>query len=179
MSETRRFTEDILTVAKEKSQSVINQAESDTQRALDEAKSHISREADDVVHNAKTEAEAIKRRHMSEARHRLKLQEQQEKNKILSEVLDTTRKRVLEIVNNEPKYLPYLTGFVGDGIRELGSDQIQVHLNEVDLKRIDKAKLEREIAKRLQKPVKIEWSKEPIEALGGAVVSTNDGRTDS
>ena len=177
MSETSKFTEDILTAAKERSERVVREAETETQHAFEEAKSHMSREADDIIHNAQTEAEAVRRREMSEVRHRLKLQEQVEKSKILSEVLESTRKRVTEIVNDEGKYLPYLAGYVEIGIRELGLENVTVHLNAADLKRIDAGKLEREIAKRMQKPVRIEWSKEPIEALGGAVISSNDGKT--
>lgn len=177
MSETGKFTEDILAVAKEKSQSIITEAETETQRALDEAKAQMSMEAHDIVRNARTEAEAVKRRETSEARHRLKLQEQEEKSKILSEVLEATKKRVAEIANEEDKYLPYLVAYVESGIRELGLENVTVHLNAADLKRIDKGKLEREILKQLGKTVRIEWSDEPIEALGGAVVSSSDGRT--
>ncbi len=177
MSETRRFTEDILTVAKEKAQRIVSEAESETQQALDEAKKHMLMEADDIVRNAQTEAEAVKRRQMSEVHHRLKLQEQQEKTKILSEVIEGTRKRILEFTRDEDKYFPYLAGFVESGIRELGIENVLVHLNAVDLDRIDKGKLEREVTRRLGKPAGIEYSKEPIEALGGAIVSSKDGRT--
>lgn len=177
MSETSKFTEDILAVAKEKSARIIADSETETQRAFDEAKAHISREAGDIIRNAKTEAEAVTRREMSEVRHRLKLQEQVEKSKILSEVLESTKKRVNEIVNDEGKYFPHLVGYIETGIRELGLDNVTVHLGAADLKRIDASKLEREISKHMQKPVRIEWSKEPIEALGGAVISSNDGKT--
>ena len=177
MSETGKFTEDILAVAKEKSQSIITEAETETQRALDEAKAQISMEAQDIVRNARTEAEAVKRRETSEARHRVKLQEQGEKSKILTEVLEATKKRVVEIANEEGKYLPYLAAYIESGIRELGLENVTVHLNAADLKRIDRSKLEREIVIRSGKTAKIEWSNEPIEALGGAVVSSSDGRT--
>jgi V/A-type H+-transporting ATPase subunit E len=177
MSETIRFTEDILTVAKEKAQHIVSEAESETQQALDEAKKHMLIEAEDIVRNAQTEAEAVKRRRMSEVRHRLKLQEEQEKARILSEVVQETRKRILELTRDEDKYFPYLAGLVESGIRELGTENIVIHLNAVDLEQIDKGKLEREVTKRLGKPAKVEFSKEPIEALGGAIVSSKDGRT--
>lgn len=177
MSETSKFTEDILTAAKEKARSMITQAETETQQALDEAKAHMSREADDIISNARTEAEGAKRRQMSEVRHRLKLQEEREKSKIMSEVFETTKKRILEVVNDDAMYLPYLVGYVEIGIHELGVDNVLIHLNALDLKRIDKGKLEREVTKRLQRPAKIEWAKEPVESLGGVVVSSSDGKT--
>lgn len=177
MSETSKFTEDILTVARQKAQEIVTDAETETQRALDETKTRLSREADDIVRNARTEAEGVKRRQMSEVRHRLKLQEQQEKSKILTEVLERTRKRILEIANDENKYFPYLVGFVESGISELGIEDVTIHLNGNDLKRIDKGKLEREVTKKLAEPVKIEWSKEPLETSGGVIISSNDGKT--
>jgi vacuolar-type H+-ATPase subunit E/Vma4 len=70
-----------------------------------------------------------------------------------------------------------LAAYIESGIRELGLGNVTVHLNAADLKRIDRGKLEREIVIRLGKTAKIEWSNEPIEALGGAVVSSSDGRT--
>ncbi len=177
MSETSKFTEDILAAAKEKAQSIVTNAETETQRALEDAKAHISREAEDILRNARTEAEAVKRREMSEVRHRLKLQEQQEKSKILSEVLERTKNRVHETANDQDKYFQYLVGLVESGTNELGIENVMIHLNANDLKRIDKSKLDREVIRKLGKPVKVEWSKEPIEALGGAIVSSIDGRT--
>lgn len=176
MSETSRFTQDILSAAKEKALEIVTQAETETQRALDGAKVHISREAEDIVRIGRTEAEGIKLRRVSEVRHRLKLHEQQEKSRIMSEVLEGTRKRVVEIADIEAKYLPYLASFIESGIRELGSENVLVHLNATDLKRFDKGALEREIVKTLEKRPRIDWSKEPIVALGGAIVSTSDNK---
>jgi vacuolar-type H+-ATPase subunit E/Vma4 len=177
MSETRKFTEDILTAAKEKAQIIINEAETETQGALDEAKAHSTREAEDLLSNARAEAQGVRRRTISEVRHRLKLQEQVEKSKILADVLEQTRTRVRDIVKEQNRYYAYLASLVTSGAMEIGLDAVIVHLNSRDLKRIDIAKLEREIAKSLEKPIKIEFSKEPIEALGGAIISSKDGRT--
>ena len=177
MSETIKFTEDIFAAAKEKSEKIIQQAETETQRIFNEAKTRIATEREDVLRNARAEAEAAKRRRLSEARHRAKLREQEEKNKVLSEVLETTKKRVVDVTKDEARYIPYLASFIESGIREFGTDSVMIHLNSNDLKRIERNKLESEITKRLQKPVKIEWSREPIEGLGGATVSSIDGRT--
>lgn len=177
MSEMGRFTEDILAAAKEKAQNIVTEAEVETERALEEAKTHLSREAEEIIRNARTEAEGVRRRQMSEIRHRLKLQEQFEKSKILSDVLERTKKRIAEIANDEKKYFLYLAGLVEGGIRELGFESVVVHLNANDLKQVDRGRLEREVRGKLERPVKIEWAKEPIEAIGGTIVSSSDGRT--
>ena len=178
MSETSKFTQDILAVAREKSQSIIAEAEAETKRALEEANADTARQVSDILSNAQTDAEAMRRRQLSEARHRLKLEEQEEKGKIMSEVLEATRKGVGDFVKNETqaKYLSYLAGLIGDAVRELGLGEAQVHLNEADQKRLDKALLEREVGKTLKVPVKIQWAREPIEAIGGAIISSSDGR---
>lgn len=177
MSETSRFTEDILSAANQKAQVIVNEAEAETERALEEAKAHSAREAEDLVSSARAEAESVKRRQISETRHKLKIHEQLEKSKILNEVLEQARKRIMDVVKDEGKYIPYLTGLIENGVREIGLDAVVVHLSGIDLKRVDKAKVERDIGKKLDRTVKIEWSKEPIETAGGTVISSTDGRT--
>jgi len=177
MSETSKFTEDILKTATEKARNIIGEAEAETQRASDEAKTSISREVEDIIRSARADAEAVKRRETSEARHKSKLREQKEKDIVMAEVLDHAKKRALDVTKDESKYLPYLTTLVESAIRQLGDETLLVHLNNVDLTRINRTNVERDIAKGLQKPIKIEWSKEPIVAAGGVIVSSPDGKT--
>ena len=177
MSETTKFTEDILKVATEKARNIIGEAEAETQRASEEAKTSISREAEAIIRTAHADAEAVKRREISEARHISKLREDKEKDIVMTEVLDHAKKRVLDMAKDETKYLPYLMNLVESAIQQLGNATPLVHLNKADMTRINRSDLERDIAKGLQKPIKIEWSKEPIEAAGGTIVSSPDGKT--
>lgn len=177
MSETGRFTADILNAAKEKAQVVINEAEVETQRALEQAKLRSAREAEDLLSNARADAEGVKRRQMSEVRHRLNLQEQLAKSKIISDVLEQTKARVTEMAKNDNRYFAFLVNVVSNGVKEIGLSDVVVHLNKYDLARIDQTKLERDTNENLGKSVKIEIAKEPTEALGGAVVSSKDGKT--
>jgi V-type H+-transporting ATPase subunit E len=177
MSETSKFTEDILNAATEKAGNIIGEAEAETQRASDEAKTSISREAENIMRNARADAEAVKRREISEARHKSKLHEEKEKDIVMTEVLDHAKKRVLDVAKDESKYLPYLTTLVENAIRQLGDETLLIHLNKADMTRINRTNLERDVNKGLQKPIKIEWSKEPIEAAGGTIVSSPDGKT--
>lgn len=177
MSETSKFTEDILTAAKQKAEAIIGEANAQTQDALKAAKVQSEREVEEILSSARAEAEGVKRRQISEARHKLKLQEQNEKSKILDDVLEQAKKRIAERTKEGGKYVSYLAGLIENGIREIGLDSVAVHLTGSDLKRIDKAKVERDILKRIGKSVKIEWSKEPVNAMGGAVISSPDGKT--
>jgi len=177
MSETAKFTEDIFSAAKEKAQAIVNEAENEKRHALDQAKAYSAREAEDILSNARAEAEAVKRRKVSETRHRSKLKEQLEKSEILNEVMEQTRARVIEIVKDENIYNQFLTSAVSGAISEIGLNDVVVHLNRADLKRVDVVKSGQETAKKLGKSVKIEFSKEPIEAIGGAIVSSRDGNS--
>jgi vacuolar-type H+-ATPase subunit E/Vma4 len=174
MSETSKFTEDILKSAREKADSIVREAETETQRASDEAKITISREAEGIVRNARADADAVKRRQISEARHRTKLREQREKDKIMQDVLDQVKKRTSQLVADETKYVPLLTHLIEIGIHELGGKSAMVHLNKTDLGR-NTSSLEQRINKSFGQ-VKVEWSKEPIEATGGTVISSLDGK---
>jgi len=174
MSETSRFTEDILTSAKSKADAIIREAEAETQRASDEARGAISREAEAIIRNAKAEADATKRREVSEARHLSKIREQREKDKIMLDVMDRAKKRVLETIGDDAKYIPMLTRLIESGIHELGEKSAMIHLNERDLRNI--SSLELRVNKTLTGDVKVEVSKRPIEASGGAVISSQNGK---
>jgi vacuolar-type H+-ATPase subunit E/Vma4 len=78
--------------------------------------------------------------------------------------------------NDEKSYLPYLVSTTAEAIRELGLSEVLIKVNEKDLKQIDKNGLERAIETKLPARVKIVWSKDPIEALGGAIISNVDGK---
>jgi vacuolar-type H+-ATPase subunit E/Vma4 len=177
MSETGKFTEDILAVAKEKAQTIVNEAETETQRALEQSKAHSSREAAEILSRARAEAEVIKLRKISEVRHRLKLVEQSEKGKMLTEVLEQTKARTVNIVKDENKYFDYLVSMIAGGVRQIGLDYAVVRLNAHDLKGVDLSKLEQDTVNSLGRSVEIEFSREPIQALGGAIVTSKDGRT--
>jgi vacuolar-type H+-ATPase subunit E/Vma4 len=175
MSEASKFTEDILRGAGEKAESIIRDAEAETQHASDEAKIAIAREAETIVRNARSDADAVRRREISEARHRMKLREQQEKNKIVHDVLNQVQKRTSELAADEAKYSPLLTHLIEIGIRELGDTSAMVHLNKRDLARYA-ASVEHTIDQSSVRGVKVEFSKDPIETTGGAVISSLDGR---
>lgn len=176
MSETSRLTEEILRTAREKAKQIVTEAEAENEAALDEARVHFSREAENMLRNARAEAEAIKRRRLSETARRLKLLEQQEKGKIVADVLNETRKHVVEVLNDENRYIPFFLGLMTDGIRELGLDDVVLHVNADDIKKLDRNKLEDKVTKTLGRKVKIRWSEEPIQASGGVTVSSADGR---
>ena len=174
MSETDRFTEDILSNARTKAESIIREAEAEKQRVLDEAQITISRETEGIIQGARSDAEALKRRTISEARHRAKLSEEKEKDKIMQDVLDQAKKRVFDLVRDDTKYIPLLTRLIEGGIHELGEKMAVIHLNEKDLKGI--STLELRLNKDLSGQVKVDVSKEPIVASGGAIISTPDGK---
>lgn len=175
MSETSKFTEDILAAAKEKARQIVEQAEQERQRILEDANSTISREENEILRNAQTEAEGIKRREISEVRHQAKLLEQSEKDKILSSVLDGVKTRLRESTRDQKAYFGYLTRLAVDAIHQLGMDNVNIHLTSDDLKRIDLAQFMHEISK-VTSAIKLEIAKEPIEASGGVIVTSKDGK---
>jgi len=175
MSESSRFTEDILTTARGKAESLVREAEAEAQRASEEAKLAISKDVETLIRNARADADAVKRRQISEARHRSKIREQQQKDVVMQEVLVEVKKRSLEFTLNETRYIPLLSRLIETGIRELGVNAATIHLNEADLKRVSALAVEKEL-KSLSERVKIEWSREPIAASGGAIISSSDGR---
>ena len=176
MSETTKFTEDILATANAKSQTIITKAENERQQLLDEARKNINRETAEITRNAEADAEGVKRREISEVRHRVKLREELEKDKVLTDVLNETKKKVHEIVNDKNKYSAYLVRLVTDSIRQLGMQSVRVHLNAEDLKNIDITALVREVTSAVKTPTKIEVARDLVTTSGGVVVSSPDDK---
>jgi len=174
LSETSKFTDDILTASKEKSRQIVEQAEEEHRRLLAEATASISNEENQILRNANAEAEGIKRREISEVRHQVKLLEQSEKDRILTSVLDDVKRKLRESTQEQDVYLKYLTRLTTDAITHLGMEHVTIHLTSDDLKRVDSTQFTRAIEKLM--PVKVEISKEPTVASGGVVVSSKDGR---
>jgi vacuolar-type H+-ATPase subunit E/Vma4 len=175
VSETTKFTQDILTAAREKARKVVEEAENERKRLVEDANATIVREANEILRNARAEAEGIKRREISGVRHRIKLMEQSEKDRILNSVLDEVKARIRVTAQDENTYLRYLGRLAADAIRQLGMGQVTVHLNSEDLKRIDVSRLTRELEKYPISSVRVDIAKQPISASGGIVVSSHDG----
>jgi vacuolar-type H+-ATPase subunit E/Vma4 len=93
----------------------------------------------------------------------------------MREVFDQTKKRTFDLVRDDANYIPLLTSLIESGIRELGDKSAVIHLNETDLRRMSTSNLEQRVNKSLSGQVKVEWSREPIAASGGAIVSSPDG----
>lgn len=176
MTETIRFTDDILNAAKTKSQQIVAEAEGQRQTLLEEAKASISREAAEIVRNAQADAQGIRLRHVSEVRHRVKLKEQQEKDNILSSVLIEASRKVIEMSKDQTKYLPYLGGLIANAVRQLDLETVTIHLNAENLKTIDRKTLLDQVNQASKTPHKIVFGNEPITASGGVVVSSPDGK---
>jgi len=174
VSETSKFTEDILTSANQQAQKILQEAESEQRRLLEEARNSIGRETADIIRNAESESEAIRRREVSEVRHRAKLREQAEKDKILTEVLEETKKSVLQALKDEKNYFAYLVRIISEALPQLDLPKAVIHLNAEDLKKLDGAKLVQEVSKVGRSQVMI--SKDPIPCLAGAVVSSSDDK---
>jgi V/A-type H+-transporting ATPase subunit E len=175
VSETTKFTQNILTAAREKARKVVEEAENERKRLVEDANATIVREANEILRNARAEAEGIKRREISGVRHRIKLMEQSEKDRILNSVLDEVKARIRVTAQDENTYLRYLGRLAADAIRQLGMGQVTVHLNSEDLKRIDVSRLTRELERYPISSVRVDIAKEPISASGGIVVSSDDG----
>jgi vacuolar-type H+-ATPase subunit E/Vma4 len=175
VSETTRFTEDIMAAANEKARKVMEEAENERERLVEDANASIVREANEIVRNAHSEAEGIKRREISEVRHRIKLMEQSEKDRILNSVFDEVKARLRETARDEDSHLKYLGRLAAEAIRQLGMEQATIRMNNEDLKRIDVSGLKRELERYLTSSVSVDVSKEPISASGGVVVSSHDG----
>jgi vacuolar-type H+-ATPase subunit E/Vma4 len=92
----------------------------------------------------------------------------------MQDVLERSRIRTFELAQDDSKYLPFLTDLIEKGVRELEDKTAMIHLNENDRRNI--SRLEERLNSSFSGQVKLEWSKEPIRASGGAIISSPDGK---
>lgn len=143
---------------------------------LAEARAEATREADQITRNLRTECEAVVNRQVSQEKQKARLAYLAEKNRILNDVMKDVQVRLLEFCRNDPSYRPFLLKFIAEGIDAIPTDKAKVALSEKDIHRYKGTKLLEDALSTAQTTKTAVLSDEPIETIGGAVVTSQDNR---
>jgi len=159
----------ILQDAREKAKQIIEEAEGEAKKLIEQTEADAKDEAQKNIAAAKTEAEGTRKRLLSNETKMNRWRTLEEKNRLVNKVLEEARVRVKEITETK-KYEHILEKLIADAMKALEAESYTVKLTGRDRKRFEPSKLEQNVKKLLNKNVKLKWSQENIEALGGAVV---------
>lgn len=165
-----RLGEEIIEEAKAEARKRLEKAEEEASRILEEARAEASRLIEEAKAKAREEVSLIERRRLSEARRRAAIQILEEKNRLLEEAFKKAYSQLKEL--KLETYSQSLVRLLEVSIPSLAVDEVQVWLSKRDLERKDR------LLKNLKLPrgVKLTFTENPINTIGGFILSSTDGR---
>jgi len=171
-----KMVEDIIRESKAKAEELKKQAMSQFQETLAKERAEALREADQIIRNAKSEADAQRNRRISQAKQQARLLYLAEKNKVLAGVQKDLRTMLGGFAQNDSLYRQFLLKAIVRGMEAVPSETVVVSLPERDLKRFKGTKLLEDARATARTPKKAVLSDEPLAGIGGANVTSEDGR---
>lgn len=178
--QAERIIDKILHDTREKANSIIEEARKSAEMMLEQqrelARQKASEEVSSILRRAETEVEVAMVTEATEASKKASWMILSEKERLVINVLDEVKTRLVAFSKSK-KYVPFLQRIIVDAGTVLGGGRLEFQLNEKDstlpLKLTTLAKT---ITKKTGTETKLQLSKEKIEASGGVVVKTFDGK---
>lgn len=179
-SEAQKITDQILVDAKEDAKSTIIEARKSAEMLMEKQRELGHQKATErvssIIGKARNEADITRGMVFTNIRRKAGWMVLSEKERLIANVLDEVRSRLMALAKTE-KYVSQLERIIVDAGTALGGGKFQVVLNEHDsalplkLNAMSKA-----ISEKTNNKTELQLSKERIEASGGAVVKTADGK---
>ena len=148
------------------------QAQSNRERILREGREKLRLREEREVLMAKSLADRAYRRRVQSQELKLQARLDQLRWSLVAAGFDRLRDRLRELVRDETRYLPLLRQFLQAGVRELDRDDLVVHLNVTDHKRLGDT-WDR-FCGGLTRGVSL--APAPIDCIGGLLIETADRR---
>lgn len=179
-SEAQRLIEQILNDSREKAKSIVEEAHKSVEIMLENQRESAHRKAGEdsssMLKRAESEAEIIKETVFTDAKRKASWMILSEKNRLVTTVLDEVKTRLKTLPQSE-NYVSILEKIIVDAGTVLSGGTLEVLLNEHDSTLpLKLSMLAKAIAEKTGTKTQLKLSKQKIEALGGAVVQTLDGR---
>jgi vacuolar-type H+-ATPase subunit E/Vma4 len=174
-SNLEKLVDDIIRESKTKAEEMRKAAVSQIEESIATARAEAVREAEHIIRDGVTESDAARSRRVSLEKQKARLAYLAEKNRIMREIMEEVQKRLVEFCGDESSYGPFLLKAVAQAIEAVPSETVKVALSERDLRRFKRTKLEDALV-ATQASKKVAFSNEPIDTLGGAVVTSEDGK---
>ncbi len=178
--EVLEIVNQILRDSRKKAKFVIKEARKSADIMLKKQKESARRKAGERVSSMlkKTESEVatIRGTVFTDVRRKASWSVLSEKERLVTTVLDEVKTR-LRALSQSKKYISILETLIVDAGTVLGGGALEILLNKRDSTLPLKLNvLTKKIAEKTEKKTQLRLSKQKIEALGGAVVKTVDGR---
>ena len=152
---------------------IISEAEKFKQTKLDEAKRRADEAAAAITKKAELEANSEVSKYEASAKLKSKYKLLEAKDKLITEVLESTQKKLEDVVG-KAEYKKILERLIVDGCVSLGVDSVDLIFPAKHASKVETAPIEKLVAKEGVK-VKISVSKDTIRSVGGVIIRTKDG----
>jgi vacuolar-type H+-ATPase subunit E/Vma4 len=179
-SEMHGIVDRILDDSRKKAKSIIKEARKSADMMLEKQKESARRKAGEKVSSMlkKTESDlaTIRGTVFTDVRRKASWTVLYEKERLVTNILDEVKTK-LEALSQSKKYISILETFIVDTGTILGGGTLEVLLNKRDSTLPLKLNvLAKAITEKTNKKTQLKLSKQKIEAFGGAVVKTVDGK---
>jgi vacuolar-type H+-ATPase subunit E/Vma4 len=171
-----RLVEEIVRESRIKAEEIRKNGLAQIEDRLAMARADATREADQITRNLKTECDAVVNRRASQEKQRTRLAYLSEKNKVLNDVMKDVQASLLEFCRNDSSYRSFLLKSIAQGIDAVPVERAEVALSERDIRRYKGTKLLEDALSTMQTTKTAVLSDEPVETIGGAVVTSQDNR---
>jgi V/A-type H+-transporting ATPase subunit E len=165
-----KLGEEIIEEARTEARRRLAKAEEEAGKIIEAARAEASRLVEEAKAKAGEEVNLIERRRLSEARRAAALRILEEKNKLIAEAF---RKAYSQLKNLKAEtYNQSLVRLLEASVPSLASQEVQVWLNKRDLEKRNR------LLKNVKLPegVKLTVAEKPLEAVGGFVLTSPDGK---
>jgi vacuolar-type H+-ATPase subunit E/Vma4 len=171
-----KLVEDILKESRAKAEDIKKEGMAQIEDRVARARTQAIREADLIARNTKTEYDAAVNRRVSQEKQKARLAYLTEKNSVLDGIMREVNAKLVEFCRDDSRYRPFLLRSIVRGMEASPSDRVKVALSESDLRRYKGSKLIETALAGTHTPKTAVWSDEPVETIGGAVVSSQDDK---
>ena len=179
-AQAQKILDKILRDARDNAKSIIEKTQRSAEEMLEQqrelARQKASREVAAILEKTESEAEVATVIEASEANKKAKWIILSEKNRLVTNVLDEVKTRLIAFAKSK-EYLPFLQRIIVDAGIALEGGKLEILLNEKDSSlppNLDE--LTKAIAEKVGSKSQVELSKEKTKASGGAVLRRVDGK---
>jgi len=175
-SNLEKLVEEIIADGRAKAEEIRKRGQNETEERISREKTAAAREAEGIVRSAVADAEAAKNRIVSQATQKARVTYLAERNRILHELFRELRKELEGFAENDAAYRTFLVESIARGVSALPVETVKVLVSERDLKRYKHTELLEEALQKTRTVKRASFSDEPVTKIGGAVVTSEDGK---
>ena len=171
-----RLVEDIMKEGRTKAEEIKREGLTQIDDDVSRARADATKEAEEIARNTKTECDAAVNRRLSQEKQKARIAYLTEKNKVLDDLMQEVKAKLIEFCRDESRYRPFLVKSITRGIDAIPSAGVKVALSSTDLRRYRGSKLLEDVLAIVKTPKTAVLSDQSVETMGGAIVVSQDDK---